>query len=131
MGSTLDLPGETLTPFTPDDLTAAASALAVPGDFDIGKLRRLILGELQRRLEDPEACKDIPGTGLIQLAKELAKHAESQPEIDPSDGVDVLDLIQTEGLLPDRKLALLKAERAVTADRLERIDTALEEIQND
>lgn len=71
----------------------------------------------------------LKGVALVQALNSLAKLADvdnTPAEISPE--VDVLDLIENDGLLPERKRALLGAERLLVAARLGRIDTELEKL---
>jgi hypothetical protein len=48
-------------------------------------LRRNILAELHRRFADPELVQGLPGTALLQLAKELLRDKPAEPEALPRD----------------------------------------------
>lgn len=93
---------------------------AIPTTF--GEMRDAFMGLIWQQRGS------LKGTALVQALTALSRLAEldhDQPDETTRD-VDVLDLIQTEGVLPDRKKDLLTAERTRTLERLARIDTELE-----
>jgi hypothetical protein len=92
--------------------------------FDLGNFKNAILGELNRRLGDPDLVKDIPGTGLIQLAKELLKQPAEQA---PDEGEDTRSILDTLDALPpeharkllQREIDRLNGELARYTERME------------
>jgi hypothetical protein len=93
--------------------------------FHLGQFKTAILGELNRRLGDPDLVKDIPGTGLIQLAKELLK----QPEKPVETGEDTRSILDTLDALPPahaRKLLQREIDRAT--GELARYTARMEEL---
>lgn len=98
------------------------------GPFDLGVLTGLTLGELQRRLGDEEQAKELPGTGLIQIAKELLKLGErQQPAAEPEER-SVVD--QVDALPAAHALRVLQAERERLTAELARLDLKLEELRD-
>ena len=98
---------------------------------DSEALREAILGELKNRLTDPIAVKELPGTGLIQLAKELFKQKnEALTVVSEEPDPDVLDLVQSPGLPKERKHELLVAERLKAISRVTAIERALEDLND-
>lgn len=97
--------------------------------FDLNTLRERTLGELQRRLGDPEKAKDIPGTGLIQLAKEAIKLGERQDKPDDAEERSVLE--QIDALPTPHAIKVLEAERERLTVELERVTLKLEELRHD
>jgi hypothetical protein len=94
--------------------------------FDLGNFKNAILGELNRRLGDPDLVKDIPGTGLIQLAKELLKQP-AEPE--QTEGEDTRSIIDTLDALPkEHARKLLQREIDRMRGELARYTEKLEEL---
>lgn len=90
-----------------------------------------VYAELNRRLGDPKSAAELPGTGLIQIAKELAK-AMKPAEPDAAAVVpDVLDLIDHAGLPASRKRQLVETEMAVCEERLAQCRAILEGLDVD
>ena len=63
----------------------------------LSRVGEAALDELLARLEDPEAAKELPGTGLLNMANVYVKAREKQLERDmgkqagpPTDEVDVI-----------------------------------------
>ena len=111
---------------------SAEELLAAIGDssgdekpFDLAALKESVLGELYRRMGDKDLVKDIPGTGLIQLAKEMLKQPEeAKPaEVEGLNILDSLDAVPVEHarMVLDREIARLRAE-------LERFEAKRKEI---
>lgn len=113
---------------TDAELIAAATVdVKETEGVDIRLLRDKVFGELNRRLADPDAVKDIPGTGLIQLAKELAKQTPPEPEKDTDSGVSILDRI--DALPVEHAVALIKGELARIDSLRDSYFQALERLQ--
>jgi hypothetical protein len=94
--------------------------------FDLGNFKNAILGELNRRLGDPDLVKDSPGTGLIQLAKELLKQP---PEPEQAEGEDTRSIIDTLDALPkEHARKLLQREIDRMRGELARYTAKLEEL---
>lgn len=110
---------EDLTRLTAEELIAAMQADVKPDEetpFDLNEFKGNVLGELNRRMGDKDLVKDIPGTGLIQLAKELLKQPEEEKTVE-HDGrsiLDSLDAVPREHALMvlDREIERLKGELA-------------------
>ena len=103
-----------------------------PGS-DSDKLSRVgdaALEELLNRLEDPEAAKELPGTGLLNIANAYVKAREKQLERDinkPSGpAVDEIDVILGSPLPPERKRDLLQDALQRARERHDRILELLE-----
>lgn len=75
--------------------------------------------------------KSLKGTALVQGLNALVKLAELDTDkpAGPTRDVDVLDLIQTDGVLPERKRELLMAELVRSRDRMIRIDEELQALE--
>lgn len=101
-------------------------------EFDLAVLSTRVLGELQRRFGEPEQAKEIPGTGLIQLAKELIKLGEREkPEEDEENQTSILELLDTPGLPDNQKLTLAKHEIQRIESDLSALYDKVRELEND
>ena len=93
--------------------------------FDLAALKESVLGELYRRMGDKDLVKDIPGTGLIQLAKEMLKQPEeAKPaEVEGLNILDSLDAVPVDHarMVLDREIARLNAELAKFVAKREEI----------
>lgn len=110
-------------------IDAATTTVPETATVDMGALRDKVFGELNRRLADPEAVKDIPGTGLIQLAKELAKQTQDDTPKDDGESVSILDRI--DALPREHAIALIKGEIARIDSLRDDYFQALERIQEE
>lgn len=100
-----------LAELTAEQLIEAANTTVPETEtVDMAALRDKVFGELNRRLADPQAVKDIPGTGLIQLAKELAKQTQDDAPKDDGENISILDRI--DALPREHAIALIKGEIA-------------------
>lgn len=75
----------------------------------VSRLAKLSTDEFERRLRDPELVKDIPNHVLIQGAigfSRLAVHGE-QGDMKPPKQLNILNIIQSGGLPPERQKQLL------------------------
>jgi hypothetical protein len=83
-----------LAALTAEELLATISDdPIVEKPFDLTAFKEAVLGELNRRMGDKDLVKDIPGTGLIQLAKELLKLADEAKQADATEGLSILDAL--------------------------------------
>lgn len=109
------------------DAEALIDEATAPG---LGALRESVLGELMRRFEDPELVKDIPGTGLIQLAKELIKSKANEPPA-PEDVKPHSLLDQITALPAEHAAKLIQAEIGRLETELDAHRQALLELKGD
>lgn len=114
---------------TAQELIDAATGGTEPVAVDMAALRDKVFGELNRRLADPDAVKDIPGTGLIQLAKELAKQTQDDTPKDDGESVSILDRI--DALPREHAVVLIKGEIARIDSLRDQYFQALERIQEE
>ena len=111
---------------------SAEELLAAIGDggedekpFDLSSLKESVLGELYRRMGDKDLVKDIPGTGLIQLAKEMLKQPEEQKPAE-AEGLNILDSLDAvpvdhARMVLDREIGRLRGELAKFVAKREEI----------
>jgi hypothetical protein len=104
---------------TDADLEGAIAAVtSEDSKFTLASLREAVGGELHRRLADPELVKELPGTGLIQIAKELLKLAEeAAPEPDPL----LADLLNQPGFPDEKKVELAVHEIGRLREEMQRL----------
>lgn len=96
--------------------------------FNLGELADDVVEELGRRLKDPTLRKELPGTGLIQLAKQLLQlRAEAGP-VQGNVDVSVLEMVQNSSLPDERKKEILLIERERLEEQLELVNIELEEL---
>ena len=93
--------------------------------FDLGVLKTNLLKELNRRVGDKDLVKDIPGTGLIQLVKELLKQPDEEKPAE-AEGLNILDSLDAVPAdharqVLDREIARLQAELAKFVAKREKI----------
>ena len=81
-----------LEKLSPEELLAAIGT-DTDAPLEMSSLKDNILSELNRRFADPELVKDIPGTGLIQLAKEVLKQPDEKQDAAVVEGLDILDAL--------------------------------------
>lgn len=94
-------------------------------DDRLSRVGDAALNELLYRLEDPEAAKELPGTGLLNIANAYTKLQEKRLERDAlkSDGPvqDDVDIILASPLPDDRKRELLADAYDKAVDKAKRI----------
>lgn len=95
------------------DADQLAAALHPNQGEELGELDEMILREVRERLGDEGRRKEIPGTVLMQLARDVIRVREAeaarkveQVEEPPSIG----EIIHNAGLPDDRKRELVRAE---------------------
>lgn len=118
-----------LTGLSGADLLAALSSDDERQDdeFNEAVLRKAVGAELTRRLTDKEAVRDLPGTGLLQLAKELMKTAPAPEAVDVEVSIlDRIDALPAEHAteLIRRELARLDATRDAYFKKIEELQEA-------
>jgi hypothetical protein len=109
------------------DELATADETADP--VSVAGLRHSVLHELRRRLGDPELVKELPGTGLLQLARELLKEKFAEPEALPPHP-SVREIVEAVTLPAARKQELLMAERTWLIEEVDRVDAALLKLED-
>lgn len=120
-----------MSTFELDELAEAIEAGQTPSDSAAASLDEIggaALGELLRRLKDPESAKELAGTGLLNLClayvKDQAKKLERDAnKPDRANDMDEIDLILTSTLSADHKSEQLRVA-------LERLDKRRRRILN-
>jgi RNA-binding protein YhbY len=116
-----------------ETMRAALDELAAADDTDdpvsVAGLRHSVLTELNRRLGDTELVKGLPGTALLQLAKELLKDKTEESEALPPHP-SVLEIVQSVNLPSERKRELLLQERQWLGEEATRVDAVLVELES-
>lgn len=90
-----------MSTFDGAELAEAITERVETGGFVGDKLERVgdaALNELLRRLEDPESAKELPGTGLLNIAnayvkareREIARQADVPDPADTRDDIEVI-----------------------------------------
>ena len=92
------------------------------------ELEALAIKELRRRLKDPVARMQLPGTGLLNLVLGFQKQREPGKDKLPEPvELDVLEIVAGADLPDARKRELLNAELGQVEARRESLTRALEE----
>lgn len=96
--------------------------------FNLGELADDVVEELGRRLRDPKLRKELPGTGLIQLAKQLLQLRSEAGPVQSNIDVSVLEMVQNSSLPDERKKEILLIERERLEEQLELVNIELEDL---
>ncbi len=99
---------------------------------ELGELDDLILQEVRERLGDEGRRKEIPGTVLMQLARDVfrIKEAEAARRVDEVvEPPSMSEIIADAGLPPDRKRELIRAEVLRATTELDRLNEMLDELE--
>lgn len=105
---------------------ASPETLDGPRPETLAEMSSAAMDLLWRRLPNFKETALTHATAL--LMKAAGEERAQPPPENQTVEVDVLDLIQTEGVLPERKQELLTAERVKLIGRLARIDEELENL---
>ena len=101
-------------------------------DDRLSRVGDAALDELLARLEDPEAAKELPGTGLLNIANAYTKLQEKRLERDAlkasGPALDELDVILNSPLPDGKKRELLTEAYERTLHRAKRIHQAVLEL---
>lgn len=94
-----------------------------------------VLDELDRRLSNPEEARDLPGTLLMNLAKDYLKYKQEKLALERAKleekKLDPLSMIDQPGLGKDRRIAILAEFLADVEDVWRRASTRMEELLSD
>jgi hypothetical protein len=105
------------------------------GSEELAELDDLILLEVRERLGDPERRSDIPGTTLLQLARDVirVREAESARKAATADTVEppaLAEIIATAGLPKARKRELVRGEILRLTGEIEHLNGMLDELED-
>lgn len=100
--------------------------------LDLGELNEQILKELERRLGDEKLRQEIPGTTLMQLARDImkAKEREAAAHVDErEEDMPLSEILAQAGLPAERKRELVRAQILITQAELDRLTVLLDELE--
>ena len=117
-----------------EDLAAALHPDPDGGTKELGELGDLILEEVKARLNDPVRRSELPGTTLMQLARDQVRFQEAQAarRVEAVEEPPPLsEIIAGAGLPSTRKLELVRAEILRVTDELDRLNAMRDELEDE